>query len=466
MPDLRKMTVESLRALARKVLGPGHSRLKTKAELVSALEEAGAGEPARAAPSGTSAAKAAPRAKPAAKAKPGPSVKPARPGPGARVRAAAGRAVKATGEAVRAVKQAAGEVARRGAKKPAREAAAEVAEAGVPAPSKAAKPGRPGAAARAARAGAGAAIGAVVGAKAGAAPARARKAGKAATAAAAVAGAAVGAAVGAAAGARAGRRKAAARRPRGAVPDAEGFFVARVRGEDAVREAPHPLVEPEPEDEEVAGEEAEGTPSGAPAYDEGLGDLPWGYGDDAFVALPRDPRTLFLYWDWSGATLDAAFQGLEHGRSQLWVFARSGAGWERVRVIDFALESRGYYVHDLEPGRAYRAEIHVVDRRGAERLVARPSNPVGLPPSGPSGVVDDRFVRIPWDMPLGRLLGPGHAGGPFSDEVRALLARLSDWSRFGSAPVWGGSAGGMGGRPSSPTAAPSSPGRPVDPREK
>ncbi|GAO03091.1 hypothetical protein PSR1_01974 [Anaeromyxobacter sp. PSR-1] len=242
--------------------------------------------------------------------------------------------------------------------------------------------------------------------------------------------------------------------------------MARVRGEDAVRDAPHPLVEPEPEDEEAAAEEGEGTPSGAPAYDEGLGELPWGYGDDAFVALPRDPHTLFLYWDWSGDTLDAAFQGLEHGRSQLWVFARSGAGWERVRVIDFALESRGYYVHDLEPGRAYRAEIHVVDRRGAERLLARPSNPVGLPPIGPSGVVDDRFVRIPWDMPLGRLLGPGHAGGPFSDEVRALLARLSDWSRFGSAPVWGGSAGGMGGRPSSPTAAPSSPGRPVEPREK
>ncbi|ABC80850.1 hypothetical protein Adeh_1075 [Anaeromyxobacter dehalogenans 2CP-C] len=447
------MTVESLRALARKILGPGHSRLKTKAELVSALEEAGAGEPARAAPAGASASKAPPR------------VKAAGQGPGARVRAAAGRTVKATGEAVRAVKQAAGEVARAGAKR-AGKAAGKAAAAGAPASAKAPKPVRPGAAARAARTGAGAAIGAVVGARAGAAPARARKAGKAATAAAAVAGAAVGAAVGAAAGARSGRRKATARKPRAAVPDAEGFFVARVRGEDAVREAPHPLVEPEPEDEDAAAEEAEGTPSGAPAYDEGLGELPWGYGDDAFVALPRDPRTLFLYWDWSGATLDAAFQGLDHGRSQLWVFARSGAGWERVRVIDFALESRGYYVHDLEPGRAYRAEIHVVDRRGAERLLARPSNPVGLPSSGPSGVVDDRFVRIPWDMPLGRLLGPGHAGGPFSDEARALLARLSDWSRFGSAPVWGGSAGGMGGRPSSPTAAPSSPGRPVDPREK
>jgi hypothetical protein len=70
--------------------------------------------------------------------------------------------------------------------------------------------------------------------------------------------------------------------------------------------------------------------------------------------------------------------------------------------------------------------------------------------------VDDRFIRIPWEMSLGRLLGPGHAGAPFSEEARALLARLSDWSRF-TGPTWGGgSAGGMGGR-SSPTSSPSAP---------
>jgi hypothetical protein len=191
-------------------------------------------------------------------------------------------------------------------------------------------------------------------------------------------------------------------------------------------------------------------------YDEQLGDLPWGYGDDAFVALPRDPRTLFLYWDWSQPTLARAFEGMDRPRTQLWVFARAGGDFERVRVLEFALESRGFYVHDLAPGRVYRAEIHVVDRAGRERLLASPSNECALPPVGPSPIVDDRFVRIPWDVPLGRLLGPGHAGGPFSDDARALLARLSDWSRF-SGPTWGGSAGGMGGRPFSPTSSPSSP---------
>ncbi len=378
MPDFKKMTVERLRELARKALGPGQSRLKTKADLVRALQDAEA---------------------------PAPGPKPSQ--------AAATRAAAATGKAVRAAKGAvrdAGKAAREGAR-------------------------------RVARAGKAAAGGAAEGAKAGAKVARARKGGKLAKAAAAAAGAVAGAA-------------AAARRTRGAVedagPDAEGYFVARVRGEDAVRDAPHPMCE--------AGSDApqrfqEGV--GAPVHDEGLGELPPGYGDDAFVALPRDPRTLFVYWDLSGETAARGFEGIEGPHAQLWVFARAGGGWERLRSVDFALESRGYYVHDLEPGRTYRAEIHAVGRGGADRLVGKPSNEVTLPPVGPSPVVDDRFIRIPWEMPLGRLLGPGHAGGPFSDEARALLARLSDWSRFGG-KTWGGSAGGRGA-PSSPTSSASSP---------
>jgi hypothetical protein len=205
-------------------------------------------------------------------------------------------------------------------------------------------------------------------------------------------------------------------------------------------------------------------------YDERLGELPWSYGDDAFMALPRDPRTLFLYWDHAEGTRSDGFAGLDQARTQLWIFARAGASWERVRVIDFALESKGYYVHDLEPGRVYRAEIHLVDRHGRDRLLAAGSNLTGLPPFGPSSVIDDRFLRLPWDVPFGRLLGPGHPGAPFPDDARAALARMSDWSRFQDhTAAWGGSAGlggpaapggaggpgaGPGGRPGSPSSPP------------
>ncbi|HET8542833.1 MAG TPA: DUF4912 domain-containing protein [Anaeromyxobacter sp.] len=369
MPDLKKMTLESLRELARKKLGPGHSRLKTKGEIIAALEAGEAGEPARP--------------------------------PGARARAASTGEAQPAGKAVRAVKE-----------------VAKAARAGVRAAVRAGKGAAEGA--RAAK-------GAAGGGKGG----RLRKA------------AAV--AAGAAAGAVEAARRPGARPGEGRL-DPEGHFVARVRGEEAVREAPHAMAE--------TGADApwRGEPEGVggPKYEEGLGDLPWGYGDDAFVALPRDPTSLFLYWDLSHETTARAFEGLDHGRAQLWLFVDAGEGWSRLRTLEFALESRGWYLHDLEPGRTYRAEIHAIDWRGRDRLV-RSSNPVRLPPVGPSPIVDDRFVRIPWDMPLGRLLGPGHRGAPFSDEARALLARLSDWGRF-QGSSWG--AGGMGGRPFSPTSSP------------
>jgi hypothetical protein len=252
--------------------------------------------------------------------------------------------------------------------------------------------------------------------------------------------------------------------PRADGPDPEGFFVARVRGEDAVREAPHQLQEAGGWDEE---------PHVAPLADEGLGELPWSYDDDLLVALPRDPSTLFLYWDHRRETVAAALAGIEGPRVQLRILARAGEGWELVRTLDCALESRGYYVHDLEPGRIYRAELHVVGGRGEDRLLPQASNPMGLPPVGPSPVVDDRFVRIPWDLPLGHLLGPGRPGGPFSEEVRALLARLSAWATYRAGlgqpqgiPTSGAGAEGAGawsGGPSSPSGGPSSPTSPSSP---
>jgi hypothetical protein len=383
MPDFKKMTVESLRELAKKTLGPAGARLRTKTELVRALEEAGR--------RGKEVAEEA----------------------GTRARKAGSRAAAATGKAVRAVKEA----------------------------------GREGARA-VARRGKAAAEAAVEGAKAAKKVARRRKAGPMGTAAAA----AVGAMAGMAAAARRGRHA-----PPEGLPDPEGYFVARVRGEDAVRDAPHGGMA-EAGSDRAYPSWSEGVRKG-PAYDEGLGELPWSYGDDAFVALPRDPKTIFLYWDHSRDTLHRSFAGLDQPRVQLWIFARSDAGWDRLRALDFALESRGFYVHDLEPGRTYRAEIHAVDRQGIERLLGRASNEVVLPRVGPSPIIDDRFIRIPWDMPLGRLLGPGHPGAPFSEDARRMLERLSDWSRF-SGSTWG-SAGGMGGRPFSPTSSPSSPSSPV-----
>src|SRR6266542_1200293 len=409
MAEFKNMTVQALRDLARKALGRGHSKLKTKTELIQALQAAerkvsGAAERAA-----------------------------------TKMKEATGRAARATEKVVESVRAKGREAAktREAAKAKTEAAKAKTREAGkaktseekerrpARAPSKAGQAARD--AARAVRDVAGAAKTGV-------------------------------------------RRMRAAMRPE-PEPDPEGYMVARVAGEDAVRVAPHPMTESAMEAARGQGarmenEAREIPPEPAPgpnAYDEQLGELPWSYADDALMALPRDPKTLFLYWDHSHDTVRHAWEGLDGGRPQLRLFApRPDGRWTRIRAVDFALESRSYYIHDLEPGRVYRAEIHVVDRQGRDKLLAKASNEMMLPPVGPSPVIDDRFMRILWSEPLQRLLREAHPGGPFPDDVRAQLARLSDWSRF-AGRVWGGSAGGMGGRPFSPASAPSSPSPPSSP---
>jgi hypothetical protein len=375
MAELKKLTVQELRDLARKALGRGHSKLKTKAELIRALQ------------------------------------------------AAEKKVAVAAEKAARKVKT----VAARAAK---------------PVAPKATRPAK---------------------AKGSAQPAS--KAGKAAREAAQAMREAAGALREAAGAAREGARRVRAAVRGEPEPDPESYMVARVAGEEAVRGAPHPMTESAIEaarPREARAEVAEPVPAGG--YEEQLGDLPWSYADDALMALPRDPTTLFLYWDHAPETVRTAWQGLVDARPQLWVYAREADGrWSRVRTVDFALESRSYYVHDLRPGHVYRAEIHLVDRDGRTRLLPRGSNEMMLPPVGPSPIVDDRFRRILWSEPLQRLLREVRAGGPFPEDVRAQLMRLSDWSRFAgssggasAAAALGSSAGGMGGRPTSPWVRPSS----------
>lgn len=245
------------------------------------------------------------------------------------------------------------------------------------------------------------------------------------------------------------RRKGPARPPAVEGLDPDGYFVARVRGEEEARRAPHPMTEGEEREDPMALRALAEVP--VPADDEGLGDLPWSYGEDVFVGLPRDPRTLFFYWDHSEETRNRGFEWLDRPRAQLRVLALRGDGeWEQVRSAEFALEARGFYVHELEPGRTYRGIIVAVSADGRERMVGEPSNEVALPSSGPSPVVDDRFATIPWDLPLDGWLRDARAGGAFPEEIRSMLARLSKGSKP-SAPAWDVRSEPL--RPSSPTRA-------------
>jgi hypothetical protein len=167
-----------------------------------------------------------------------------------------------------------------------------------------------------------------------------------------------------------------------AEPLVEGFFVARVAGEqEAFR---HHLTESQRRQPREA--------LGAPDHAEKLGELPMEYADDTALLLARDPHTLFVLWDFSQAARERALTGLESPRAVLRVF---DDGDTLLRVIDVALESRSYYIHGLPPGRPYRVEVHFVGGSGRSRRIGHSSNRVFLPPLGASSDTSVRFLRMP-----------------------------------------------------------------------
>lgn len=203
-------------------------------------------------------------------------------------------------------------------------------------------------------------------------------------------------------------------------PRPEGHMVARVAGEGAAHAAPHPLTEDrlEPPAEIAPGWKPE------PLFDEDLGDLPDGYGDDALVALPRDPTTLWCYWDFAHHTVQEAMRDLENPHARLRLLEQGRV----VRELDFALESRSFYLSDLTPGRHYRVEVLFYGTNGRHKRVGRPSNSVMLPPRGPSSIIDDRFMTLPWGTPLSRrfdLFDRARPESGFSGEDRDAFREAS-----------------------------------------
>jgi hypothetical protein len=174
-----------------------------------------------------------------------------------------------------------------------------------------------------------------------------------------------------------------------AEPLVEGFFVARVAGVLEARR--HHLTEDQvpPPSEHGVGLH----------YHEQLPPIPSEYQDDRVVLLGRDPWTAWAYWDFHPETRRAAFEGLKEPRAVLRVL-ESG---QEVRAIDLALESRSFYVHGLPAGRRYRMELHAVGSDGTSRRIGPPSNDVVLPPDDVSPDTTVRLMRVPWDVPLNRL---------------------------------------------------------------
>lgn len=139
------------------------------------------------------------------------------------------------------------------------------------------------------------------------------------------------------------------------------------------------------------------------SVDEGMGDLPGGYGESRIVLLPRDPQWAYAYWD---ITNEHKEELRRQGGQQL------GLRLYDVTDIDINHQAphnvqeyycdelaREWYVPIPVSDRDYVADIGYRCADGRWLSLAR-SAPVRIPPVYPSDWIEDVFVTVDWDQEL------------------------------------------------------------------
>ncbi len=368
MDDLKKLSVEQLRGLARKHLGKGHSRLRTRAQLLEALKDVVPAPPSRLRASAASVVR-----------------------PGAPVRVVdfpPGRRGRVRGEPTAAEKgRAAAPPAATGPAVPASPMRSEPRAA----------PGAPGERRTEPRA---------AGRAAGESERSARTGSKEKEQ--VPVGGARGALASHAAAGRAGQvGRTPDRRPRPAPPER----ARPSRGSGAVAERAEPVPAEAPVEEAffeapAAPRRPRRVPSPAEPLDAEAFASPREVGTDAPLLLVRDPTTLFVFWDFRRELERGAALGLREPRLLL----RIHRGDELERSLELSLGARSTYVTGLAAGEEYTAEVLLLGRDGWTRPVGSRSGLRRLPPGRVSAQLEVRTLRLPWSVPLAEAPSPGMPG--------------------------------------------------------
>ncbi|HIK43834.1 MAG TPA: DUF4912 domain-containing protein [Leptolyngbyaceae cyanobacterium M65_K2018_010] len=184
------------------------------------------------------------------------------------------------------------------------------------------------------------------------------------------------------------------------------------------------------------------------SMDEGLPDLPGGYGESRIVLMPRDPQWAYAYWD-------IPLEHKEELRRQ--GGARLALRFYDVTEIDLSYQAphslqqyecdemaRDWYLPIPVSDRDYVAEIGYLCNDGRWLVLAR-SQPVHIPPVYPSDWIEDHFMTVDWQADLrGKTLmtlrhpsqRSGANGSPIYDDMFALTqsaeAQRVAGSLFGS----------------------------------
>ncbi|HUM09902.1 MAG TPA: DUF4912 domain-containing protein [Myxococcaceae bacterium] len=358
MDDLKKLSVERLRELARKHLGKGHSRLRTRAQLLLALKEVLREPLSRLLDAAESVVPPAKRKVRVVDFPPGRKgrVRTApQPAPGTATPARAGAMAAAAG-----VRTAPPEG--RGASPAAKGVSARGTRGGSPSAARATRRGEATSAARGPTAET-AALRRAAGAEVTPAPPRLDTGTDTAP-----------------------LRRAAAVKPAPLeAPVEEGFFEV-----PAVPRRPRRAATPvqPPEREPFASPREAGT--------------------DAPLLLVRDPTTLFVFWDFRRELERGAALGLREPKLLLRLYR----GPDLDRSLELALAVRSTYVTGLTPGQEYSAEVLLLGRDGWTRPVGSRSAVRRLPPGRVSAQLEVRTLRLPWSEPLSGAPAPSPPSAP------------------------------------------------------
>ncbi|UBF28458.1 DUF4912 domain-containing protein [Kovacikia minuta CCNUW1] len=139
------------------------------------------------------------------------------------------------------------------------------------------------------------------------------------------------------------------------------------------------------------------------AVDEGLPDLPDGYGDSRIVLMPRDPQWAYAYWD---VTNEHKEELRQQGGQQLALRLYDVTEISLVHQSPHSIQeypadelAREWYLPIPVSDRDYVIDLGYRAADGRWLLLAR-SAPVRIPPVYPSDWIEDHFLTISWDEPL------------------------------------------------------------------
>jgi uncharacterized protein len=137
--------------------------------------------------------------------------------------------------------------------------------------------------------------------------------------------------------------------------------------------------------------------------DEGLGEIPGGYGESRIVLLPRDPQWAYAYWDITNEHKEEMrSQGGQQLALRLYDVTDVDMAYQSPHSIqEYPLDemAREWYLSIPVSDREYLLDIGYRCADGRWLVLAR-SAEIRIPPVYPSDWIEDHFLTIGWNEEL------------------------------------------------------------------